>query len=413
MVAAILRNDDAEALLLDIRAGRNAAGRHLGDQGGAFLVFPTSIVTATGTGGQSVYPIRSDAEPGALVTAPGTAQVSGVVAGVTVTGAFHWALDEAAPPAKYQFRRRGRDQSPPSWAGQLPPSQSLPLVGPARLGRQQVRLQRRGRDAEHWLFTLTEQVIRRSCQGRIFQGIRYRPPIDLDDVVQRGLQAACRLLPLYVSPDRPPCSWLGMLRLDGHRDMHREVSRLDWLPADVAAAMRLADACGIGRGSDPAATLADLRTAAQRLGRAVPRVTAPSLDAAMRARGLFAQELRGTSAVPGPETDEVSDDRSESVVSTVARLVTNDAELISLAGAGDPRAVTRVGDQVVHRLCETRESPRLTRHRCWEEFLRSGQLFASATGLERFAPHADPLSLAAVDECLRRAARGHVLRVDG
>lgn len=45
-MASILNNGDAEALLLDIRTAGAAAGEDINGRNGAFLHFPTSIVTA-------------------------------------------------------------------------------------------------------------------------------------------------------------------------------------------------------------------------------------------------------------------------------------------------------------------------------------------------------------------------------
>jgi hypothetical protein len=402
VVRVILRNDDAEALLLDIRAGRHAARQDVDERAaGAFLIFPTSVVTPGRAGAQLVYPLRADVEPGCLVTAAGTGHVGGVVGTVAVTGAFHWTVGSAeAPLASYRFRRRGREIPTPPWADQLPRSQALGSKGRAGLIRQQIRIRRHGRTAEHWLFTLTEQMIRRACRGPLGRAIDYRPAVDEDDVVQRGLQTAVRLLPVYASKDRPPCSWLGMLHLDGRRDMRREVSHLDWLPEDAVAAVTLADACGVRRLSDPSATWAALCEGADRLGEAPPGISAPELDAVLRARALLVHELAGARA----DGSEVCTTEGSQVSARVARLVSDDDELIAAAAASDSRALVKVGDKVVRQLRDGRESPPAARRRCWEQFQQSGQLFTTPVGLTRFAEVADPLSLAAIDECLRRAA---------
>jgi len=401
-VRVILRNDDAEALLLDIRAGHNAGRQEIDERAGAFLIFPTSVVTPGRTGARLVYPLVADAEPGCLVTAGGTGHVAGVVGAVAVTGAFHWTVGTGeAPAASYRFRRRGQEVPAPPWADQLPGSQALGSKGRAGLIRQQIRIRRHGRTAEHWLFTLTEQVIRQACRGPIGRAIGYRPAIDEDDVVQRGLQTAVRLLPVYASKDRPPCSWLGMLHLDGRRDMRREVSHLDWFPEDAVAAVTLADACGVRRQADPLATLAALCEGADRLGEAPPAITAPDLDAVLRARALLVHELAGAPANAGAD---LSDRERGQVAARVARLVSDDDELIARAAASDSRALAKVGNQVVHRLRDGGESPSAARRRCWDQFQESGQLFTTPAGLTRFADVADALSLAAIDECLRRAA---------
>jgi hypothetical protein len=407
---SILRNDDAEALILDIRAARHAATQRIGAEPGAFALFPTAVVTSGPSGGQLVFPISSDAEPGMLVHGDGTATVSGTVGGVRVTGEFSWIVGEQPdpPPARYRFQRRGRDQGPPPWADQLPSSQRLAAQPPSVLLRQQRRMLRQGRTAEHWLLTLTERVVRHSCRGPIHRAIQYRPPVDVDDVVQRGMQAACRLLPIYASKDRPPCSWLGMLRLDGRRDMHREVSRLDWLPADGAAVVALADACGVSLSADPSATLTALSDAAARLGRPLPRIGASQVQSALQAPALVSLDSLpgGPIDLPDPRTTSgfpLVDGEAGWTTAAVARLVTDDPELIGLAVHGDWRALRKVGDQVLGALSHEREGHRVTRQRCWEEFQRSGRLFATRAGVEQFGAATSGESLAAIDESLRRA----------
>jgi hypothetical protein len=241
--------------------------------------------------------------------------------------------------------------------------------------------------------------MRQFCRGGIGRALRYRPVVDVDDLVQRSLQTAARLLPLYTSPARPPCSWLGMLHLDGRRDLQRELSQLDWLPADVAAAVALAEACGIERRRDPSATLAAVLDAAERLDQALPRVGAGPLDAALRAPALLEYEALASATVAGP--DAVDHDAGQTAAG-VARLVTDDAALIDQVVTGDPSALRRVGDQVVRRLGDRQADPGLVRRRCWEQFQRSGQLLASPTGRQRFAAAGE--SLTALDLGLQRAA---------
>lgn len=392
---SILRNDDAEALILDIRTARTAATQDIGSQAGAFLVFPTSVVTPGPASGQLVFPLRCDTEPGTVVAGSGRVAVAATVGGVAVQGEFSWAIEGRPRPASYQFRRRGREVTVPPWAGQLPASRDLAAKERVGLTREQSRLRRQGRNAEHWLLTLTERVVRQSCRGPLHRALRYRP-IEVDDVVQRSLQAACRLLPVYASKDRPPCSWLGMLRLDGRRDLHREVTRLDWLPAEAVAALSLADAYGIDRHRDPAAAWSALVNATERRGRGLPRIAPSQFEAAMRAPALLAQAAMAAATLPEPDLD--GGDVGQ-VAGTVARLVTADPHLIALARAGDPKAIKRVGDQVVRRLSPTRQRSVL-----WDEFQRSGQLFATPIGRRRFAAVADPGTLAAIDKCLQRAA---------
>ncbi len=402
-----LRNADAEVLLLEIRAGRHVARQEIGDQPGAFLIFPTSVVIG-GADRQAVYPLRSDAEPGALVTARGRARVTGVVAGIAVSGTFGWAFGEDQPePAGYRFARRGQEIEAPPWAALLPSSQRLGLRAPGDLARQQRRLTRRGRLAEHRLLALSEAVFRAACRGPIHRAIQYRPLLEVDDVVQRGLQVACRLLPVYSSPDRPPCSWRGMLKLDGRRDMHREIARLDGFSTDAVTALTLARDCGVTCHQDPAATMAELVAASESRGRQAPRIGASSLDAALRAPAMLARATDATATVPGPETvgwERVQYRRGGEVVATVARLISDDLDLVAAAVEGDPRALRRIGAGIVGGLRVGRESQRMARHRCWEEFRNSGQLLAGPAGLQRFGTSVDPRRLAAIDERLRRAA---------
>ena len=285
----ILRNDQAEALILDLRTARAAQRQRIEVEGGAFLIFPTSIVLPAPEGGQLVFPLRCDTEPGSLVTGAGSGHVTGTVAGITVAGTFNWALDAGSPPAaSYRFTRGGHETPPPSWAAELPPSQVLHRESQSTLARRQSSIRRRGSRSEYLLLTLTEQLLRHSCRGPIHHTLRFRPAVDVDDLVQRGLQTASRLLPIYASQDRPPCSWLGMLRLDARRDMHREVSRLDLLPAQVTAALALADACGTDLRADPTAGWDRVVDTARRLGWTVPRVSVSQLQAAVRAPDLIA-----------------------------------------------------------------------------------------------------------------------------
>jgi len=404
-VGAILRNDDAEALILDIRTGRMAASQVIGTDEGAFLVFPTSVVVPGAESGHLVFPLRCEVDPGTLVTGPGTAEVTAAIAGVSVSGRFSWSVGEvgdAPPPAReYHFTRRGREVAAPSWAAQLPQSQALVAHRPATLTRQQSRLRRQSGTAEHWLLALTGQLVRHSCRAPIHRALRYRPSTDIDDLVQRSLQVASRLLPLYASRNRPPCSWLGMLRLDGRRDLHREVTHLDWLPADAVAAITIAQACGIDLRADSTTTSKAIAEAAERLRLPGLRIGPGQLEATLRAPGLIAHAAVVAATMPGPDDGDADEGR---VAETVARLVTTDTNLIALARAGDPRALKRVGDQVIRKLSPSGRVTRLARQQAWDEFRQSGQLFTSTTGQQRFGDAAGAATLSAIDDCLRRAA---------
>jgi hypothetical protein len=401
-VGAILRNDDAEALILDIRTGRTAASQLIGPDEGAFLVFATSVVMPGASSGHLVFPVRCETDPGTLVSSPGTARVAATVAGVAVTGSFSWTVGDDCPPAPdYHFKRRGREIAPPPWAPQLPQSQALDARGPATLTRQQSRLRRQAQNAEHWLLTLTGQLVRHSCRAPIHRALRYRPSTDIDDLVQRSLQVASRLLPLYASSNRPPCSWLGMLRLDGRRDLHREVTHLDWLPADAVAAITLAHACGIDLHGDSTTASKAIAEAADRLRLPALRIGPGQLEATLRAPGLIAHAATVAATVAGPEEDNRDEGR---VAETVARLVSTNTDLIALARVGDPRALKRVGDQVIRSLSASGHVTRLARQQAWDDFRQSGQLFTSAAGRQRFGDAAGPATLSIIDDCLRRAA---------
>jgi hypothetical protein len=401
-VPSILSNDYAEASILAIRAARVAQSQHLAERVGAFLVFPTSIVNPGPRGGQLVFPLCCDTEPGTVVTGPGRARVAGKVAGVTVDGTFSWTLGAEPPVAAcYRFTRQGLDVPAPPWVAQLPASQALAADDPAALARRRSQLRRGGRDAEHRLLNLTEQVLRRSCRGPISRALRYRPVIDIDDLVQRSLQTAARLLPVYASDQRPPCSWLGMLRLDARRDLLRELSRLDPLPANMTAALALADACGIDLRGDPAGRWPDVVDVARRLGRPVPRVTGSQLVAAVRAPAFAAKAAAALGTLAGPDIDDET-----GLAAAVARLVADDPtspNLAALAAAGDPRALRQIGERVVRGLNPNLGSLHAARRELWSEFQQTGRLFSTPAGKQRYGDRADPDTLQAIDAAIQGA----------
>ncbi|HSS08838.1 MAG TPA: hypothetical protein VLL25_03075, partial [Acidimicrobiales bacterium] len=208
-MGTILNNRDAEALLLDIRTASSAGAAPIDGPAGAFLRFPTSVVVDRPGRGQLVFPTHTDVEPGTLCHDDGTATLKATVDGFDVRGSFSWVVgrgDSGARPgrARYCFRRRGREVLPPVWANQLPTSSRLWAEPAAWLVRERCRLTRRGRHAEYWLLRLSERVFRNYCRGPVRRAIAVRPHVDEDDVVQRGLQAATRLLPVYASAARPP-----------------------------------------------------------------------------------------------------------------------------------------------------------------------------------------------------------------
>jgi hypothetical protein len=400
-MATSFNNELAEALLLDIRAGRAAARQSVGAERGAFLLFPTSVVVAGRVGAQLVYPLHVLVEPGSVATSAGSSEVAGVVAGTAVSGRFGWTVGGDPPPeAHYRFRRRGREVPAPAWAAQLPRSERLPAEEPERLARLRARYQRRRRDAEHRLLALSERVVRSSCRGPVDRALRYRPALDVDDLVQRSLQTAARLLPLYSSPQRPPCSWLGMLRLDSRRDLHRELSRFDWLPGEAAAAVALAQSCGIGRRCDPDDTLAALTDAAERFGLPCPDVDAAQLDLALRTAGALEHEISSFTAVPGPEPADIA---VAEVLATVAGLVVDDDDTVARAARGDPVALEGIGEGVLRRLNGSRAG-RPAARRCWEQFQRTGRFFSSPAGVAQFGALVGAERLAQLDEYLCRAS---------
>jgi hypothetical protein len=352
-MGAILNNRDAEALILDIRTAKTAGAAPIDGRPGAFLVFPTSVVVDRPGRGQLVFPTHTDIEPGTLCRHNGTATLSANVDGVDVYGSFSWTLnhdENALRPARarYCFRRRGREASPPLWANQLPMSSRLWPEPPTLLLRQRYRLLRQGRHAEYWLLRLSERVFRDYCRGPVRRAIAVRPHVDEDDVVQRGLQAATRLLPVYASAARPPCSWVRMLQLDGRRDMHREIARLDWRADGLGSLSSIAP-------HDPAL------------------------------------------AVPDPELDAVGEQRGVAA-SRIATLLGREPTLVALAFLGDAGAIREVGDHLVAAIHKPGETLSATRRRCREEFRSTGRLLGGAPG-----DVTDRQRLAALDEALRAA----------
>ena len=335
-MGAILSNREAEALILEVRTARTAASEAIPSGPGAFLVFPTSVVVDRGGGGQLVFPTHTGIEPGTLCLRDGTATLRAHVDGVEVSGSFSWLLGTARhgmrpAPARYRFREGGREVSPPCWATQLPGSCRLwPDSGPA-LTRQQAGLLHRGRRAESGLLSQSERVFRRYCRGPVRRALAGRACVDEDDVVQRGVLTATRLLPLYASPRRPPSSWVRMLRYDGLRDLHREVTRLDWRGEELRSLSAI-------RPWDPLLAVPD-----------------PALDAAEGHAGAATAEI--------------------------AEWLGYGEGLITLARLGDPGAIREVSDQVVASIRRPGETRRATRRRCRDEFCSTGRLFG--TSLDR------------------------------
>ena len=335
-MGAILSNRQAEALILEIRTARTAASEAISSPPGAFLVFPTSVVVDRAGGGQLVFPTHTSLEPGTLCLQGGTATLGAHVDGVEVSGSFSWLLGTAhhracPAPARYHFRQGGREVSPPAWATQLPRSGRLWPDAGFSLTRQQAGLLRRGRQAESGLLMQSERMFRRYCRGPVRRALAARAFVDEDDVIQRGVLTATRLLPLYASAGRPPSSWVRMLRYDGLRDLHREVTRLDWRGEELGS-------------------LSDIRPWDPLL--AVPD---PALDAAEGHAGAAAGEI--------------------------AEWLGYGQGFVLLARLGDPGAIREVSDRVVAIVRRPGETRRSTRRRCREEFRSTGRLLG--TSLDR------------------------------
>jgi hypothetical protein len=355
-MGAILNNRDAEALILDVRTAKTVASTAIHAAGGAFLVFPTSVVVDRPGGGQLVFPTHTSVEPGTLCHADGTATLNASVDGLEVSGSFSWVLGTDQDPgqparALYRFRHGGREVSPPAWAGQLPASCRLwPDTRPS-LVRQSGGLLRRGRRAESSLLKKSERVFRRYCRGPVRRALAGRVCVDEDDVVLRAVQTATRLLPLYASPGRPPSSWVRMLRFDGLRDLHREVTRLDWRGEELSSLSRM-------RPYDPVLAAPD-----------------PALDAA---EGQPGAATRG-----------------------IAELLGYEQGVVVLARLGDPGAIREVGGRLVATIRRPGESLSGTRRRCRDDFRSTGRLLTRGYGArEPVAALADGRRLAALDEAL-------------
>jgi hypothetical protein len=414
-VTSILTNHEAERLLLDIRMGRTAAtadGRALD---GSVLAFATSVVIVVPGRGHNVFPLRTSAEPGMVCHGDGESSLTGDVDGVAVDGQFGWTLAGPVSSASYRFRRNGRRVAGPEWADQLPRSQRLLPVGPASLARQRARLVRRGRAAECELLRRTAMVFERACRGPLRRAIAVRPALEVSDVVQRGMQVAGRLLPLYTSPTRPPCSWLGMIQLDGRRDLHRAITQLDWLPRDLAEVLvRMETAGGIAPCDDPTVVLAAIIEAAVTHRQPVPRATLRQVEAALSAPQLIPLDattmtVAATTTIhqalgAGDPSMEAADDHPGRLTAAVGRLIGADPSLVTRASLGDQQAIHRIGQGVIAAMRQPGETSACTRLRCQREFDNAGRLFTSADGLVSFGDHHPAFHLAQLDASLAELA---------
>jgi hypothetical protein len=417
-VTSILTNAEAEQLLLDIRVGRAAANADIGESEGAFVVFPTSIVVTVPGRGHNVFPLCTTTEPGASCRGTGSSSITSQVDGVTVEGTFWWSVHgpapcDALPSPIYRFRRGGYPVPRPAWADQLPRSQWLYPLGSPALSRQRTRLVRRGRSAEYELLARTAKVFEHCCRGPLRRVIALRPLLDAADVVQRAMQVAARLLPVYASAARPPCSWLGMIQLDGRRDLHRSVSQLDWLPRDLAEVLGRIEKADVKPHDDPTVTLAAVIEAAVAHHQPLPRATPRQIEAALAAPQLIPLNPGPSGpALAGPEILgrldpglQAADEERGVWAASVGRLVRAEPALVVLASLGDDEAIDRIGERVVAALRQPGESKATTRARCRQEFHTAGRLFSSADGVGRFGAQAPAAHLARLDAALATPAR--------
>jgi hypothetical protein len=248
-------------------------------------------------------------------------------------------------------------------------------------------LVRRGGAAEHELLARTAKVFERSCRGPLRRAIATRPALDPADVVQRGLQAAVRLLVVYASPARPPCSWLRMLRLDGMRDLHRAVSQLDWIPRDVGEIVARLEPGDRASLPDPTVVLGAIIEAAVEHGRPVPRATPTQVGTALRAPRLV--PLQGPGAPAGVSVAtmggvdpclEAAEEQRGALTAEVGRAVRAHPTETARASSGDDVAIAEIADLVLAALRRPGETKAMTRLRCRRLVATGGRLFAGADG---------------------------------
>jgi hypothetical protein len=410
-VTSILTNSDAERLILDVRVARAAVSADVSDSGG-FVVFPTSVLVPVPGRGDNAFPLHTSTEPGSVCRTNGWSSVCGVVDGVTVEGRFSWTVvgpeagGDTPPEASYAFCRSGRPVARPAWADQLPRSLVVTSAVGSSLSRQRTRMVRRGAASEHELLSRTARIFERTCRGPLRRAIAMRPALDVADVVQRGLHAAVRLLPVYASAARPPCSWLGMIRLDGRRDLHRAVTQLDWLPRDVAEIVARLQPGDTAAGRDPTVTLGAIIEAAVDHGHPVPRATASQVRTALTAPHLVPLDGSGTMIAPSgslgrhdPRLTAAEEQHGE-LTASVARLVRAQPSQVVQASLGDDLAIAAIGDQVVAALRRPGETRATTRQRSHRELRAEGKLFTSSEGLRAFAGDGCLHHLAQLDAAL-------------
>jgi hypothetical protein len=121
-----------------------------------------------------------------------------------------------------------------------------------------------------------------------------------------------------------------MLRFDGLRDLHREVTRLDWRRQELTSLSAI-------RPWDPLLAVPD-----------------PALDAAEGHAGTATR--------------------------AIAEWLGSEPGLVFLAGLGDPGAIREVSERFVATVRRPGETGRATRRRCRDEFRSTGRLLAAAGG---------------------------------
>jgi len=230
------------------------------------------------------------------------------------------------------------------------------------------------------------------------------------------MQVAGRLLPLYSSVARPPCSWIGMIQLDGRRDLYRAVTQLDWLPRDLAEVLgRLETAVGVAPSDDPSEVLAAMIDAAVSHHQPVPRASLRQVEAALSAPRLVPVDTTGADAATSAAFQrrlskadpalESGDDQPGRLTAAVGRLIGADAGVVARASLGDHAAIAEIGHGVIAALRQPGETSTRARQRCKREFDSAGRLFASGDGLACFGDRAPAPDLVQLDADLVELAR--------
>jgi hypothetical protein len=203
-----------------------------------------------------------------------------------------------------------------------------------------------------------------------------------------------------------------MIQLDAKRDMHREVSQLDWLPRELSEVVDRARVAGIVLDDDPTVTLAALIDASLEAGQPMPRVSPGQVQSALSSPELVTldaplgawhgwQPQDGGVGRPDPAFDAVEDRQGEAAAA-IASFVVDDQETVLRAFLGDPVALKIVADRVVGALRRPGEALSATRCRCREQFRATGNLLSAEGASGRF-PDIPAQDLASLDAALRAA----------